>query len=57
MCYNDEFKGIMQVYRQLRKEGVIFPQREAKNQYLIKFDGKKSPIFETIEGNNIYEVR
>jgi len=47
----------MDVYRTLRKEGVIFPKREVKNQYMIKFDGKKSPIFETIEGTNIYEVR
>lgn len=46
----------MEVYRQLRKEGVLFPKRETKNQFLIKFEGKKSPIFETIEGNNIYEV-
>ena len=56
MCYDDQFKGIMDVYRLLRKEGVLFPKREAKNQYIIQFDGKKSPIFEAIEGGNIYEV-
>ena len=55
MCYNDEFRRIMEVYRQLRKESVIFPKREVRNQFLIKFDGQKSPIFETIEGNHIYE--
>lgn len=47
----------MEVYRLLRKEGVLFPKRNPRNQFLIKFDGKKSPIFEAIEGNNIYEVK
>jgi hypothetical protein len=56
MCYDEQFKRIMDTYRLLRKEGVLFPKREAKNQFLIQFDGKKSPIFEAIEGENIYEV-
>jgi hypothetical protein len=46
----------MNVYRTLRKEGVLFPRREVKNKYMIKFDGKVSPIFDNIEGSNIYEV-
>lgn len=57
MCYDEQFKRIMDTYRLLRKEGVLFPKREAKNQFLIQFDGKKSPIFEAIEGENIYEVK
>lgn len=55
MCHEDEFKPIINVYKQLRQDGVIFPMREANNQFLINFDGKKSPIFETIEDGFIYE--
>lgn len=55
MCHEDEFKEIVMVYKQLRKDGVVFPMRDPKNQFLIDFKGKKSPIFETIEGNFIYE--
>ena len=29
--------------------------RDPKSQHFINFKGKKSPIFESIEGNNIYE--
>ncbi len=55
MMHEDEFKEIMNVYKQLRKEGVIFPARDPRSQHFIQFDGKKSPIFETIENNHIYE--
>lgn len=55
MCHEAEFKGIVMVYKELRKDGVVFPMREANNQFLIDFKGKKSPIFETIEGGKIYE--
>jgi len=56
MLHEDEFKEIMNVYKTLRKEGVVFPARDPKSQSYIKFDGKKSPIFEAIENNRIYEV-
>ena len=56
MMHEDEFKDIMTLYKTLRKEGVVFPTRDVKSQHFIKFDGKKSPIFETIENNKIYEV-
>lgn len=55
MMHEDEYKSIIEVYKLLRKEGVIFPLRDPKNQFLINFNGKKSPIFETIESGHIYE--
>ncbi len=55
MMHESEYKSIIEVYKLLRKEGVIFPLRDPKNQFLINFSGKKSPIFETIECGNIYE--
>lgn len=53
--HEGEYKSIIEVYKQLRKEAVIFPLRDSKNQFLINFNGKKSPIFETIESGHIYE--
>lgn len=55
MLHEDDFKDIIAVYKECRKDGVLFPQRSASNQFLIKFDGKKSPIFEGIEHDRIYE--
>ena len=55
MMHEDDFKEIIKVYKELRKEGVVFPKREHENQFLINFDGTKSPIFETIENDRIYE--
>lgn len=57
MMHEDEFKFIVGVYKQLRQEKVMFPVRDPNSQHYIKFDGKKSPIFEAIEGGKIYEVR
>ena len=56
MMHEEDFKEIMTVYKTLRKEAVVFPARDPKSQHFIKFDGKKSPIFETIENNHIYEA-
>ena len=55
MMHESEYKSIIEVYKLLRKEGVIFPLRDPKNKFLINFNGKTSPIFETIESGNIYE--
>lgn len=55
MLHEDEFKNIVEVYKTLRKESIIFPMRDAKSQFFINFDGKKSPIFEAIEEGYIYE--
>ena len=55
MLHEDEFKNIIEVYKTLRKESVIFPMRDPKSQFFINFDGKKSPIFEAIEEGYIYE--
>jgi len=56
MMHEDKFKHIVGVYKTLRQEGVVFPKRDPNSQHFIKFDGKKSPIFEAIENNKIYEV-
>lgn len=56
MMHESEFKHIAAAYKTLRQEKVIFPKRDPNSQYFIKFDGKKSPIFEAIENNQIYEV-
>jgi hypothetical protein len=49
MMHEDEFKEIMEAYRQLRKEGIKFPEREKNEKYMIQFKGQQSPIFEYLE--------
>lgn len=56
MLHEDEFKEIISLYKDLRKDGVVFPKRDPKSQYFIQFEGKKSPIFESIENDMIYEA-
>ena len=55
MMHEDEFKEIISLYKQLRKEGVVFPPRDASEKFMIQFKGTQSPIFETIEENKVYE--
>jgi len=55
MLHQEDFKPIIEVYNTLWKEGVVFPNRDPKSQFFINFKGKKSPIFDSIEGNFIYE--
>ena len=55
MLHEDEFGEVIAVYKELRAEGVVFPRREAAHQFLIDFAGRKSPIFEGIEGDRVYE--
>lgn len=55
MMHEGEFKEIVGTYKQLRKEGVIFPQRDPNEAFMIKFTGTQSPIFQTMEENRIYE--
>lgn len=55
MMHEDEFKEIIALYKQLRKEGVVFPPRDPTAKFMIQFKGKTSPIFETIEENKVYE--
>lgn len=50
MLHESDFKEIIAVYKELRKDGVIFPMRDPKSKFFIDFKGKKSPIFDTIEG-------
>jgi len=55
MMHESEFKEIIGSYKILRKEGVIFPQRDPNEAFMIKFTGTTSPIFQTVEQNRIYE--
>lgn len=55
MLHEEEFKPIMSLYWQLWKEGVIFPIWDINSSTFIKFNGRVSPIFETIENQKIYE--
>lgn len=55
MMHQSEFKDILGLYMQLRKEGVVFPKRDSNARYMIKFDGIESPIYQTIEDNKVYE--
>lgn len=55
MLHENDYKEIVEVYKLLRKEGVVFPMRDPQSQFFINFSGKKSPIFESIEGHKIYE--
>lgn len=55
MMHEKDFKEILQVYRQLRLEGVVFPPRDSTQKFMIKFEGTKSLIYETMEGDQIYE--
>lgn len=55
MLHEDQFKAIISVYKQLRQDGVVFPIRDPNSEHFIDFKGKKSPIFESIEGGRIYE--
>lgn len=55
MMHESEFKDICLTYKELRKEGVHFPQRDPSEAHMIKFTGTKSPIFSTMENNRIYD--
>lgn len=55
MMHESEFREIIGAYKNLRKEGVIFPQRDPNEAFMIKFTGTTSPIFQTMEDNRIYE--
>jgi hypothetical protein len=55
MMHESEFKEIILLYKQLRKEGVIFPARDPSEKFMIQFKGTQSPIFQTIEENKLYE--
>lgn len=50
MMHEDDFSNVIKNYRQLRKEGIKFPER-TKDQYLmINFDGQTSPVYSSMEG-------
>ncbi len=51
MMHEDDFPHIMVNYRQLRKEGIKFPERDKTQRFMINFEGIKSPIYTSMEGD------
>jgi hypothetical protein len=49
MMHEQDFPYIMANYKQLRKEGVIFPARDPSEKFMITWKGTVSPIFEVID--------
>jgi hypothetical protein len=49
MMHEDKYPTFMSYYRDLRKEGLKFPPREANERFLIRFEGEASPAFELAE--------
>ena len=49
MMHQDEFKHLFDTYKQLRQEGVQFPERDKNQKFMIQFKGKQSPMFEYLE--------
>lgn len=49
MMQEDEFPGFQKVYRQLRKEGIQFPQRDPNLRMLMSSICADSPMFDYVE--------
>jgi len=49
MMHEDKYPTFMTHYRELRKEGLKFPPREANERFMIRFEGEASPAFELAE--------
>jgi hypothetical protein len=49
MMHEDKYPTFMSFYRDLRKEGLKFPPRQANERFLIRFEGEASPAFELAE--------
>ena len=50
MMHEDDFPGFMKLYRELRGEGIVFPERNPNERMMM--DGLKgidSPMFEFVE--------
>lgn len=49
MMHEAKFPGFQLTYRQLRKEGVKFPDRDANERMLMSSLGVDSPMFDYVE--------
>jgi hypothetical protein len=49
MMQEDKYPAFLSHYRDLRKEGLKFPPREANERFMIRFEGEASPAFELAE--------
>lgn len=52
MMHQTEFRNIHDAYRNLRKDGVQFPERDPNQKTIINFQGQVSPVFLAMEGGN-----
>jgi len=53
MMHQTEFRNIHDAYRNLRKDGVQFPERDPNQKMIINFQGQASPVFLAMESNFI----
>jgi len=51
MMHQAEFRNIHDAYRNLRKDGVMFPERDPNQKFMINFQGQVSPVFLAMENN------
>jgi len=51
MMHQSEFRNIHDAYRNLRKDSVMFPERDPNQKFMINFQGQVSPVFLAMEGN------
>jgi len=51
MMHQAEFRNIHDAYRNLRKDGVLFPERDPNQKFMINFQGQVSPVFLAMENN------
>lgn len=49
MMYEDKFPGFQLTYRLLRKEGIVFPNRDPNVRILMGSLGVDSPMFDFVE--------
>ena len=57
MMKEDQFPGFLNIYRQLRKEGVNFPPRDSNMRMLMENVCSDSPMFDFVEQAAGKEVR
>jgi hypothetical protein len=51
MMHQAEFRNIHDAYRNLRKDSIMFPERDPNQKFMINFQGQVSPVFLAMEGN------
>lgn len=50
MMHQDQYAGVHEAYRQLRKEGVVFPDRDPNERLMMEnLKGIDSPMFDFVE--------